>query len=200
MWTVHFGINGWLFVEQVDGLRRIGSCTRGIIEMAIHTGMRRKEILRLKWNQIRNGFIYLSETKTDEAREIPINDDLAELIRNLKKRKTQNIDYVFCSRTGDPYHDIDYSFRIALRKAKIKDFHFHDLRHTFASHLVIRGGSLRELQEYLGHKDPKMTMRYAHLSQEHKAKSINRLGGLTRNCHKTVTEATQVIDFKGQII
>lgn len=172
-------------------------CARDIIEVAINTGMRRKEILRLKWNQIRDGFIYLSETKTDEAREIPMNDDLAELIRNLKKRKTQNIDYIFCSRNGNPYRNINNSFRIALKKAKIRDFKFHDFRHTFASHFVIRGGSLRELQEYLGHKDPKMTMRYAHLSQEHMAKSITRLSGPTRNCHKTVTNSTQVIDFKG---
>ncbi|UCF56271.1 MAG: tyrosine-type recombinase/integrase, partial [Deltaproteobacteria bacterium] len=89
-----------------------------------------------KWNQIRDGFIYLSETKTDEAREIPINDDLAEQIGNLKKRKAQNIDYVFCGR--NPYHNINNSFRIALKKAKIKDFKFHDLWHTFASHFVIR--------------------------------------------------------------
>ncbi len=171
-------------------------CARDIIEMATNTGMRRKEILTLKWNQIRDGFIYLSRTKTDEAREIPVNDDLAELIKNLKNRKTQNIEYIFCSRNGNPYHNINNSFRIALRKARITDFKFHDLRHTFASHFIMRGGSLRELQVLLGHKDPKMTMRYAHLSTEHQQKTINRMTGLTRKCHKTVTQGRQVIDFK----
>lgn len=187
----------YLSQEEID--RLLGSCgrdhTRDIVETALNTGMRRKEILTLESNQIKDGLIYLSKTKTNEAREIPINDDLADLFKRLKRKKIQNIDYIFCDKNGHPYHDIDGSFKTALKKARIKDFRFHDLRHTFASHFVMRGGSLKELQELLGHKDTKMTMRYAHLSQEHKAKAINRLKGLTRNCHKTVTSHRQAIDF-----
>jgi len=67
----------------------------------------------------------------------------------------------------------------SIRRAEIEDFRFHDLRHTFASHFVMRGGSLKELQEVLGHKNITMTMRYAHLSQEHKKKAVNLLNGLT---------------------
>ena len=69
------------------------------------------------------------------------------------------------------------------------DFRFHDLRHTFASQVLMKGGTLKDVQELLGHKT--MTLRYAHLSQEQKRKAVNLLNGLTASkkvdCHKTVT-------------
>ena len=97
----------------------------------------------------------------------------------------------------EPVQDIHKAFNSALERAGIRDFHFHDLRHTFASQLAMRGASLKDLQELLGHKDPRMTARYAHLSQEHKQKSVNLLVGLTSKedtsesfyvtkCHKIV--------------
>jgi integrase len=71
------------------------------------------------------------------------------------------------------------------------DFRFHDLRHTFASQLLLKGGTLKDVQELLGHKTMTMTLRYAHLTQEHKKKAVNLLNGLTASkkvdCHKTVT-------------
>ena len=78
------------------------------------------------------------------------------------------------------------SFTNALRRAEIKDFHFHDLRHTFASHMIMRGAYLKEVQEILGHATMTMTMRYAHLSQESKKKAINLLNGLTSNNTQTL--------------
>ena len=153
--------------------------------------MRRQEVLGLKWEQVRNGFIYLSKTKTDDSRQIPVNDDLAEVFKSIRKRNQLKSEYVFCDKKGRPFVDIKVSFKASLRKAGIEDFRFHDLRHTFASHFIMRGGTLKELQEILGHKNITMTMRYAHLSQEHKKKAVNLLNGLTAsrsgNCHKTVT-------------
>jgi len=68
---------------------------------------------------------------------------------------------------------------------------FHDLRHTCAIHMAMKGASMKEIQEILGHKT--MTLRYAHLSQDHKKKAVNRLNGLTASaiCHKTVTNPLQ---------
>lgn len=177
---------------------------RDIVETAIHTGMRRGEILSLKWSQIRNGFIYLRKTKTNNSRQIPINNTLEALFDRLKgnstkvrylKSKTKS-PYVF-SYKGNRIKEVKTSFSTALRDAEIEDFHFHDLRHTFASQLLLKGGTLKDVQELLGHKDIKMTMRYAHLTQEHKRKAVNLLNKLTAptprkaTCHKSVTNSNR---------
>ncbi len=153
-----------------------------IVNVAINAGMRRKELLGLKRKQIRDGFIYLSETKTDEARQIEINDDLEEILKDIKQRNQLKSEYVFCDEKGRHINAgrLDYAFEGSLKRAGIEDFTFHDLRHTFASHFVMRGGSLKGLQAILGHKDLTMTMRYAHLSTEHRRKEVNLLNGLTR--------------------
>ena len=163
---------------------------RDIAECALNTGMRRGEILSLKWEQIRGNFIYLRKTKTSNPRQIPINDDLAALFKRMRKRLGLKSQYVFIYQ-GQRIKDLKNGFNAALRRAGIEDFKFHDLRHTFASHFVMRGGSLKALQEILGHRTLTMTMRYAHLAQDHKKEAINLLNGLTvkDNCHKTVTNS-----------
>ena len=67
------------------------------------------------------------------------------------------------------------SFKTACRRAKIKDFRFHDLRHTFASQLLMEGGDLVALKKILGHADIKMTLRYSHLASAHMKKAVNIL-------------------------
>jgi integrase len=74
---------------------------------------------------------------------------------------------------------VDRAFHGALRRAGIENFTFHDLRHTFASHLVMRGASLKEVQELLGHKTMTMTLRYTHLAEENKKRAVGLLNGLT---------------------
>jgi len=185
---------------------------RNIVECALNTGMRRGEILSLKWSQIRNGFIYLDKTKTNEARQIPINETMEKVFDRIKseqnpkgdnvvdlkgkplKKKNVSSKYVF-TYNGSPTNSIKTSFKTALKNAEIQDFRFHDLRHTFASQVLMRGGSLKDIQELLGHKTMTMTLRYAHLTQEHKKKAVNLLNGLTAAkkavCHKTVTFSRQ---------
>ena len=70
------------------------------------------------------------------------------------------------------------AFRRACKNAGIDDFRLHDLRHHFASYLTMAGENLQTVQELMGHKDPKMTMRYAHLSSEHKQRAVERLDDL----------------------
>jgi site-specific recombinase XerD len=82
--------------------------------------------------------------------------------------------YVFWNGAGGkPYGEVKHSFCPALRRAGIKDLKFHDLRHTFASHLVMAGCDLKTVQELLGHKTIAMTLRYSHLSPAHKVKAVN---------------------------
>jgi integrase len=84
---------------------------------------------------------------------------------------------VFHDRAGKRYKDIKTGFHAALRRSKIGDFRFHDLRHTFASLLVMGGVDLATLKELLGHKDFKMTLRYAHLAPAHKIAALGILDG-----------------------
>lgn len=176
---------------EIDTL--LGTCTphlRPIVETALHSGMRRGELLSLKWEQIRNGLIYLTETKSDKARQIPVNDRLAEVFRELRQMVLQELrenkaveiksQYVFCDSKGRRFHSVKNSFASACRRAGLENFHFHDLRHTFASHLVMKGIGLKAVQELLGHADLKMTMRYAHLSQGHLQAAVSVLNGLGR--------------------
>jgi integrase len=164
-----------------------------IVETAILTGMRRGEILSLKWDQIRGGFIYLEKTKTNEARQIPVSEALEDVFKDIRRRDGLRYEYVFTYQGRRIEFDSRHTFKKALKRAGIEDFHFHDLRHTFASQLILNGGSLKDVQELLGHKSMTMTLRYAHLTQESKRKAVNLLNGLTGQCHKTVTSTPQAV-------
>ncbi len=142
-----------------------------IVTVALHTGMRLSEILKLKWTQVdlKHGFILLDITKNGERREIPIDNTLTIMFNNMLKGFESK--FVFAGKDGDPYKSVKRSFSTALKKSGIHDFRFHDLRHTFASHLVMAGVDLTSVKELLGHKSLAMTTRYAHLSPSHKRKA-----------------------------
>jgi integrase len=90
-----------------------------------------------------------------------------------------DVPYVFYDPgTGKAYKDVKRGFNGACRRAGIKDFHFHDLRHTFASHLVMAGQDLTTVKELLGHKALTMTLRYAHLAPAHKVNAVDVLDGI----------------------
>jgi len=149
-----------------------------IIITALNTGMRKGEILTLTWRQIelKHGYIHLEKTKNGERRDIPMNDTLKTLFKSLLKNRRLDLDYVFVNPdTGKRFHNIKRNFATACRRAGITDFRFHDLRHTFASHLVMNGVDLKTVQELLGHKTIKMTLKYSHLSKAHKEKAVNTL-------------------------
>jgi integrase len=193
------------YLSEDEISRLLAACNphvKNVVICALNTGMRRGEILGLKWTHIRNGFIYLQKTKTDEPRQIPINEALEALFSSIKKTQSPGTENVFTfslkkkwkgpeqpeHRPGlkvinfvaeNPVQGVKSAFKAALTRAGIVNFRFHDLRHTFASHMIMRGASLKEVQEILGHKTMTMTLRYAHLSQEHKKKAVNLLNGLT---------------------
>ncbi len=167
----------YLSKEECEAL--INACDshlKPIVITALNTGMRKGEILNLKWDQVdlKHGFILLDITKNGERREIPINETMRATLKGLTRRL--DVSHVFYdSKTGKPYQDVKRSFQSALRRAKIKDFRFHDLRHTFASHLVMAGVDLTTVKELLGHKTLTMTLRYAHLAPSHKVKAVDIL-------------------------
>jgi integrase len=167
------------FLSKTECQELIISCDthlRPIVITAINTGMRRGEILNLTWEQVdmKHGFILLDITKNGERREIPINSTLRSTLQGITRRL--DVPFVFFdTKTGKAYQEVKKSFKTALRRAKIQDFKFHDLRHTFASHLVMAGVDITTVKELLGHKDIKMTLRYAHLAPFHKVKAVDLL-------------------------
>jgi integrase len=147
-----------------------------IVITALNTGMRKGNILNLRWEQVdlKHGFILLDITKNGERHEIPINNTLRATL--LSQQRRLDIPYCFHDKaTGKPYKEVKKSFATACRKAGIKDFRFHDLRHCFASSLVMAGVDLTTIKELLNHKSLTMTLRYAHLAPSHKVKAVEVL-------------------------
>ena len=162
---------------------------RPILITALHTGLRRGELFHLTWQDadFKLGVIRVVYTKNGERREIPMTDTLRGTLQHLPRHLAS--DYVFTGKTGQGLVDVRKRFYRGLREAKTEGFVFHDLRHTFASHLVMAGVDLMTVKEFLDHRDIKMTLRYAHLAPDYKRAAINRLDTYTDTSHKKgVTE------------
>lgn len=141
---------------------------RNIIVTALYTGMRKGEIITLKWDNVdlESGLITIDQTnsKSKKTRRIPINSIVRKLLLGQRLKSAGN-EHVFLSSKGTPYlrqDSLNRAFILALRKAKIQGLRFHDLRHTAATRMIELGGSIVAVKEILGHSTLDMTMRYAH--------------------------------------
>jgi len=152
------------------GKTRAAKWLTPIVAIAVNTGMRQGEIMGLRWDQIdmKNQMILLTDTKNGDRREVPLNEAARGAFSSLPHRIDGG--KVFKAEAFN-----DQPFMAALRMAGIKDFRFHDLRHTFASWLIMAGEGLATVQSLLGHKTITMTLRYAHLSQGHRSQAVARL-------------------------
>ncbi|RUO68355.1 site-specific integrase [Idiomarina ramblicola] len=148
-----------------------------IVLLAMNTGMRRGEIFQLKWSNIdfysKTLTVEAGNAKSGKSRIIPLNDTAFYVLENWKPISQSQ--YVFHGKDKEPLTDIKKGFLKVLEEADIEEFRFHDLRHHFASKLVMRGVDLNTVRELLGHADIKMTLRYAHLAPEHKARAVSLL-------------------------
>ena len=139
---------------------------REIIIFSLNTGLRQGELTSLEWSRvdISNKTILIDKTKNGERRTVPLNKSALEVIEKMSKVRNIKNDYVFRNRDGGKVNPISLgaAFRRSLEKAKITDFRFHDLRHCFATRLVQKGIDIYTISKLLGHKDIKMTLRYAH--------------------------------------
>jgi len=163
------------FLEKEEIKRLYDACPaylRPVVALAVSTGMRKGEILGLKWLDVdfRRRIVTILKTKGQRKREIPIGLGISRLL--LRQRKHPESPYIFCRNDGRPIGSFRKAFDRALKKAGIKDFTFHDLRHTFASHMIMRGVDLKTVQEIMGHSSFTTTLRYAHLAQSHKRKAM----------------------------
>jgi integrase len=171
----------WLTPDEeialIDTVRRMAPELELAVLVALYSGMRRSEQFRcndvegsgLKWSYVDLGkkLITIPRSKSGLSREIPIDDVLHDAL--IKLRTTVGSKYVF--RIPPP----DRRFPRIVRAVKVRNFKWHDLRHTFASRLVMAGVDIRTVQILMGHWSIITTMRYAHLSQKHLQEAVDKL-------------------------
>ena len=146
------------------------------IDLALNTGMRRGEQYRLRWQDVslKTGILTIPRSKHGEKRHVPINSAARAALEVLWLRRTAP-GYVCPGIEAERGRDWRRWFEEAVRLAEIENFRWHDLRHTFASRLVMAGVDLRTVQELLGHKTISMTVRYSHLAPRHLQEAVERL-------------------------
>jgi len=155
---------------------------RDILTIALNTGMRRGEILNLRWEWLdfKNSVITLPQThtKSQNTRKIPINSKLRTLLLKLSMKKRDQ-EYVFPSVNSESGHmeGVKRSFMSACKKAGIQGLRFHDLRHTAATRMIENGANIVAVSKILGHSDVKITMRYAH-PEESLKEAVEKLANL----------------------
>ncbi len=159
--------------EERELLKACADHIRPFIIAALYTGMRKSELLGLTWDKVDfdREIIIVEHTKNNEYRMIPMNRKIRNTLMGLKR--TGNC--VFAKPNGESIKSVKTGFHNALKRAEIKAIRLHDLRHTFASRLVMKGIDLVTVKELLGHKSITMTMRYSHPSPEHKKMAVELL-------------------------
>ncbi len=157
----------WLTDEEEEKLMKVSPpWLKEIVLFALHTGTRMGEILALTWEGVSlfRRTVTVFHSKNGERRTIPINRIVLRLLKEKSRVRPIKTNLVFYGRACTPIddHNLRRAFRRAITAARIKNLHFHDLRHTFATRLIQAGIEIYKVQRLLGHKSPIMTQRYAH--------------------------------------
>jgi integrase len=149
-----------------------------MILLSINTGLRRGELFSLKWENINleQSMLTIEGTyaKSGKTRHIPLNTEAVHVLKSWRQQTNGN-DLVFPSKNDEPFNTVKKAWAGILKAAEIKKFRWHDLRHHFASRLVMADVDLNTVRELLGHSEMTMTLRYAHLAPEHKANAVEKL-------------------------
>ncbi|QQS39999.1 MAG: site-specific integrase [Acidobacteriota bacterium] len=164
---------------------------RNIVIVALHTGMRKGEILDLKWFDVdlKRRVITVRKSKSFQPRAVPMNHTVATLLEEIRRES----EYVFPSpKSGGKLKDFKRSFASARRKAGLRDFRFHDLRHTAATRMADKGADAFTLATILGHSDIRVTARYTHATD---ASIRNAVANLDSHFGNESATANQVLDW-----
>lgn len=151
-----------------------------LVLLAVNTGLRRGELLQLRWRDLdlqRRLLTVRGEgAKTRQTRHVPLNSEATRVLKAWRPTVFEPAWCVFGGSTeSTPLGTVKKAWRGVLKAATVTSFRFHDLRHTFASKLVMASVDLNTVRELLGHKSIAMTLRYAHLAPEHKAAAVESL-------------------------
>lgn len=166
--------------ETLQDLRAVSFADhlKPLVLLSVNTGMRRGEVFNLTWADIdlSNKVLTVEGTtaKSGQTRHIPLNKEALATLTDWKDQAGAST-YVFPSQSGGRLDNVKKSWEGLLKLAGISGFRWHDLRHTFASKLVMAGVPLNTVRELLGHSDIKMTLRYAHLAPDSKAAAVELL-------------------------
>jgi integrase len=176
------------FLSEAERERLLSAC-RGsrsswlydVVLLALSTGARRGEILSLQWKDIdlANAHVWFRGTKNGDGRRVPLVGPVFEVLQ--RRYHAQVIPHpdmlLFPAPQGNTPVDIRTAWRTAIAKARIENFHFHDLRHTTASYLRLNDHSLGDITDVLGHKSLAVTCRYAHLDDAYQRQMLSSTMG-----------------------
>ena len=175
----------WLTPEEEQRLREYLEAENPLhlpeFDLALNTGLRLSEMYWRTWEDVNleRRILTVPRSKHGEKRHVPLNSiALAALERLRPDSKASG--WIFRNERGKRLTGPRYWFEDALKEARIQDFHWHDLRHTFASRLIMGGMDLRTVQELMGHKTIAMTCRYAHLTPTYQLAAVERLAEINR--------------------
>jgi integrase len=175
--------NEWRAARGRDQMPEItGYCDHitPMVLLSINLGLRQGETFAATWEQVdlerRTLTVLASHAKGNATRTIPLNDEALQVLKAIKPEKASGL--LFKSpKTGEQFDNVKKAWAEVTKKAELEGLRWHDLRHHFASTLVMKGASLYVVQRLLGHASPKMTMRYARLAPAALADAVALLGG-----------------------
>lgn len=144
-----------------------------IVLLALNTGMRRGEILNLKWSDFNHGQLTVrgAGTKNQQSRVVPLNAEAKAVLNTWESGS----EWIFPGKEESPITTIKRSWEGIRAKATLPNLRFHDLRHTFATRLLQRGADIKTVSALLGHQDIAVTARYLHATDESKRNAVELL-------------------------
>ncbi len=147
----------------------------------------------------KNKMITVRKSKSGQQRSIPIDDELYQELRGLVYRSKGLVfkkGLVFPSpMTERRRYGVQKPWYRTRKKAGVEDFRFHDLRHTYASHLVMAGGDINTVKGLMGHFDIRMTVQYSHLSPKHKIQAVETLAKYREKTRESVDKTDPLTDL-----
>ena len=172
------------FLDDDERTRLLQACKESSNEwlymcviLALSSGMRRGELMGLKWPDVnlKDGYLILHKTKNQERRKVPLSGHALGLLKRHAKVRRLDTDLLFPGQNSDVPIDLTKPWVKALERSQITDFRWHDLRHSTASYLAMNGASLAEISEILGYKTLQMVKRYSHLSDSHVSNVLSNM-------------------------